>query len=151
VTNAYGRALTEALKLDGLTPRAPNQLINYAERFLQASQPMPTIPAPLKAWLAFDLAAARAEIEPLVPALKASQQTVAREERETQQTRLQRDRAHARWLEQMNLHIQITRAALRAAQLGELADRLLPTARQLQGVEPPGPTPDDSPPSPATP
>jgi hypothetical protein len=145
VATAYGRDSVARLALAGNTPRATAALTQAARAFLVATQTMPALPEPLEPWNTPNLSAARERVITQLDALTQAQNLLAREQRETQLARVNRDRAHELWFSDLRFHLDLLRAAFSRAKEAELADRILPTRRQLTAVEP---DPDENPTAP---
>jgi hypothetical protein len=141
VDSGYGRPVVARLALVGVTPTAADQLLTAADKFLQATKEAPPLPAPKQDWQSLDLAAARADIASARDALRSDLEALAKDTRETQQARSDRDRAHAAWEMDVRFCVSFARMVLVRADLSDLADRLLPTERQVSGVEPPDEAP----------
>ncbi len=136
VEAVYGRDGVRKIQLAGRTPRAISALDKFAQGFLRASEPMPDLPVVVQSFGSVDLVGARAAVAEMVPALRAAQVTLERDERETQLARYQRNKLHAAWYLELRYHIDLLRATLRRAGQEELAERILPSERQFNTIEP---------------
>ena len=136
VLTSYERSVAERLRVTGTTPRTHKSLLAYAQGFLNATSTLPDLPPLTDTWSSLDLPAARAHVASLVDGLKRQQLEVDREVRESQYARHQRNLAQENWYKELDLTIAVLRMALRAANQPELADRLLPTERQIRQLEP---------------
>ena len=130
--SAYGRETRIDAQLSGKIPDSPDSLIASAESFLEATAGF-TLPEPVSRFVAFDFVAARAEVQEQVVALSAALADVERELKEDQKARLDRNALYNDWEAEVRLGRDLATAVLIRVGQKELADRLLPSDRQIEG------------------
>lgn len=142
----YGAEGLKRLRLHGSTPQTHERLVSFARGFVIASTPLPPLPTPRHAFQTLHIEAARDAISADTDALDASITALTRETRQTQLLRVDRDKALLAWRRHLTLAIALTRATLVFNGQRELADRVLPTDRQVARNNPePQPEAPDTP------
>ncbi len=148
----HGRETVQELALAGSTPTTPDNLLTFAQNFLNAtSDENFALPQPSSTLVTLDFNAARGQIETLSKELAVALGGLIQEGKETQQARNQRNETYNAWLKELRFGRDQARSVLRHASQDALAARILPTDRQLTGDEAIPTTPDaEKTPEPAT-
>ncbi len=137
IETTFGRKVLIKMSLAGTVPSAADTLNTFVKAFINATSAEDFAPpAPINPHVAFNFAAARAEIVAQHAALQAALTALTTEERQSQQARSDRDVALAAWRQELRFARDEARSILIRAGKDDLAARILPTDRQIDGAEP---------------
>lgn len=140
----HGADTLKRLKLSGRLPPGSHDLLTFATSYLGASPDGPDLPAQEDdSPISIDFDAMHANIADLTRAFRASLWAVSDEERDDQRARVIRDKALAAWTRDARFARNLSRATLERVGRSALADRILPTNRQLNGNAPITPLSDE--------
>lgn len=132
----YGPEVAAQAKLTGSIPRVPETLLSYAREVLSATDDGLVLPEPTNRFTTpLDMASARAELLVRLQTLEQALDQVTAELRDDQQARAVRNDALEAWNTEVRFARDLAQAVLVRAGRKELADRLLPTDRQILGTD----------------
>lgn len=139
----HGPDALKRFKLAGRLPPSASDLLDFAAGFLDATAAGVDFNTDDDALVSADFAAMRDAIAALTETFRASLNAVRDEEHEDQSARALRDEALAAWTREARLARNLSRATLERVGRSALADRILPTNRQLNGNAPITPLSDE--------
>lgn len=130
----FGADAVELYGLRGTTPVRPDLLLDTGANAVRLLREHPA-PAPLKSWMALDVAALADELEVHVEALRTALAETADEERELHLAKTARDAAVEEWTRFYPGIGAMLEGLYRIAGRADLAERIRPTRRRAEGHE----------------